>query len=120
MDRSVGLDVHASGCTVAVVGPKSDRLDAFGLAEQLRIGTIKGNVYTKQGESGALKHRAWGLVAVMSVAVSVRVECVLNTGPTSPFTTPISSSTPLTRCVTPPEASFELLLRRGPPMPRPP
>ena len=117
MDRYIGLDAHASSCTVAVVGPsgrrlhsqvvetnagalirvlrgipgtrhlcleegthaswlyevlsphveeivvtgvsesrgpKSDKLDAFGLAEQLRIGAIKRKVYKKRGEFGAL------------------------------------------------------------------
>jgi len=113
MDRYIGLDAHASSCTVAVLGPsgrklqcqvletnakalinfletipknrrlifeegthsnwlhevlaphvqetvvvavrqsrgpKDDERDAFGLAEDLRIGNVKTKVYKKQGE----------------------------------------------------------------------
>jgi transposase len=135
MDRYIGLDAHASSCTVATVGPsgrrlhsqvvetnagaliqvlrgipgtrhlcleegthaswlyevlsphvekvvvagvqesrgpKSDKLDAFGLAEQLRIGAIKRKVYKKRGEFGALRHRAKAYT--MLVSDSVRVQ----------------------------------------------
>ena len=114
MDRYIGLDAHASSCTVAVIGPsgrklqcqvietnakalitfirtipknrrlifeegthsswlfevlsphvqelvvvgvrrsrgpKSDKIDAFALAEKLRIGDIETGVYKKRGES---------------------------------------------------------------------
>lgn len=135
MDRYMGLDAHASSCTVAVVGPsgrrlhaqvvetnagalirvlrgipgtrhlcleegthaswlyevlsphveeivvaavrqsrgqKSDKLDAFGLAEQLRIGAIKRKVYKKRGEFGALRYQAKAYTLL--VADSVRVQ----------------------------------------------
>lgn len=121
MDRYIGLDVHTSSCTVAVVGPsgkrlgshvvetnaaalieviraipgvrylnmeegtfsdwlyevlsphveelvvqavtesrgpKSDKFDAFGLADQLRIGTIGTRVFKERGRYGRLKHLA--------------------------------------------------------------
>jgi len=76
MDRDIGLDAHASSCTVATVsesrGPKSDKLDAFGLAEQLRIGAVKRRVYKQRGEFGALRHRAKAYTLL--VADSVRVQ----------------------------------------------
>ena len=135
MDRYMGLDAHASSCTVAVVGPsgrrlhsqvvetnagalirvlrgipgtrhlcleegthaswlyevlsphveeivvaavrqsrgqKSDKLDAFGLAEQLRIGAIKRKVYKKRGEFRELRHRAKAYTLL--VGDSVRVQ----------------------------------------------
>jgi hypothetical protein len=56
------LSPHVEEIVVAGVresrGPKSDKLDAFGLAEQLRIGAVKRRVYKKRGEFGALRHRA--------------------------------------------------------------
>jgi hypothetical protein len=56
------LSPHVEAIVVAGVsesrGPKSDKLDAFGLAEQLRIGGVKRKVYKKRGEFGALGHRA--------------------------------------------------------------
>lgn len=121
MDRYIGLDVHASSCTVAVVAPsgkrlnsqvvetnaaalievirsipgtrhlcmeegtlsdwlyevlsphvqelvvkgvvqsrdsKSDKLDAFGLAEQLRIGATRIRVFKERGRFGRLRHLA--------------------------------------------------------------
>jgi transposase len=135
MDRYIGLDAHASSCTVATVGPsgrrlhsqvvetnagalirvlrgipgtrhlcleegthaswlhevlsphveelvvagvresrgpKSDKLDAFGLAEQLRIGAVKRKVYKQRGEFGALRHRAKAYTLL--VGDSVRVQ----------------------------------------------
>lgn len=121
MERYIGLDAHASSCTVAVVGPsgkrlssrvvetnaavlievirsipgprhlcmeegtlsdwlyevlsphvhelvvkavkqsrgsKSDKLDAFGLAEQLRIGAIETRVFKERGRFRRLRHLA--------------------------------------------------------------
>ena len=56
------LSPHVEAIVVAGVresrGPKSDKLDAFGLAEQLRIGAIQRKVYKKRGEFGALRQRA--------------------------------------------------------------
>jgi len=135
MDRYMGLDAHASSCTVAVVGPsgrrlhsqvvetnagalirvlrgipgtrhlcleegthaswlyevlsphveevvvaavresrgpKSDKLDAFGLAEQLRIGAVKRKVYKKQGEFRELRHRAKAYTLLVSDSVRVQ------------------------------------------------
>jgi hypothetical protein len=93
MDRYIGLDAHASSCTVAVVGPrerrlhpqavetnagalirvpKSDKLDAFGLAEQFRIGAVKRKVYKKRGEFGALGHRAKAYTLLVSDSVRVQ------------------------------------------------
>ncbi len=73
MDGYIGLDTHSSSCTLGVLvtavsesrGPKSDKLDAFGVAERLRIGAIKRKVYKERGQFAALGHRAkahWLLV----------------------------------------------------------
>jgi transposase len=139
MDRYMGLDAHASSCTLAVVGPsgkrlrsqvvetsarplieevravagrrhlcleegtlagwlsevlephvhelvvvgvsesrgqKSDRLDAFGLAEQLRIGAIGTKVYKKRGQFGRLGHlgRAYGCLVGDTARVKNRIK----------------------------------------------
>jgi hypothetical protein len=70
------LSPHVEEIVVAGVresqSPKSDKLDAFGLAEQLRIGAIKRKVYKKRGEFGALRHRA--KACTLLVADSVRVQ----------------------------------------------
>jgi hypothetical protein len=60
------LEPHVHALVVVGVsesrGQKSDRLDAFGLAEQLRIGAIGTKVYKKRGQFGRLGHlgRAYG------------------------------------------------------------
>jgi hypothetical protein len=72
MDRYIGLDDPASSCRVATVGPKSDKLDAFGLAEPLRIGGVKRRVYKQRGEFGALKHRAKAYTLLVSDSVRVQ------------------------------------------------
>jgi len=142
MDRYIGLDAHASSCTVAVIGPsgrklqhqvletsakvlisfirtipknrrlileegthsgwlyevlsphvqelvavgvrrsrgpKSDKGDAFALAEQLRIGDIKTKVYKKRGEFGALGHlaRAYGTLVTDTVRTQNRIKSLL-------------------------------------------
>jgi transposase len=139
MDRYMGLDAHASSCTLAVVGPsgkrlrsqvvetsarplivevravagrrhlcleegtlagwlyemlephvhelvvvgvsesrgqKNDRLDAFGLAEQLRIGAIGTKVYKKRGQFGRLGHlgRAYGCLVGDTARVKNRIK----------------------------------------------
>jgi transposase len=70
------LSPHVEEIVVAGVresrGPKSDKLDAFGLAEQLRIGATRRKVYKKRGEFGALRHRA--KACTLLVADSVRVQ----------------------------------------------
>jgi transposase len=142
MERYIGLDAHASSCTLAVVGPsgkrlgshvvetnaralievlrgiprhrhvcleegtlsgwlyevlephveelvvtgvrksrgpKSDKVDAFGLAEQLRIGSLETRVYKGRGKFGRLGHvaRAYGFVMRDVVRVRNRLKSVL-------------------------------------------
>jgi transposase len=142
MDRYIGLDAHASSCTVAVVGPsgrklqhqvletsakalitfirtiprnrrlifeegthaswlfevlsphvqelvvvgvrrsrgpKNDKIDAFALAEKLRIGDIPTKVYKKRGEFAALGHlaRAYGTLTVDVVRTQNRIKSLL-------------------------------------------
>lgn len=139
MDRYIGLDAHASSCTVAVLGPsgrklqcqvletnakvligfletipknrrlifeegthsnwlyevlaphvqqtvvvavrqsrgpKDDERDAFGLAEDLRIGNVKIKVYKKQGEFSTLSHlaRAHSTLVVDTVRCQNRIK----------------------------------------------
>ncbi len=60
-------------------GPKSDKLDAFGVAERLRIGAIKRKVYKKRGQFAALGHRAkahWLLVGD-AVRVMSRIKSLM-------------------------------------------
>jgi len=56
------LSPHVEEIVVTAVsesrGPKSDKLDAFGVAERLRIGAIKREVYKERGQFAALGHRA--------------------------------------------------------------
>ena len=56
-------------------GPKSNKVDAFALAEQLRIGSLKTRVYKGRGEFGRLGHvaRAYGFVVRDVVRVKNRV-----------------------------------------------
>jgi transposase len=58
------LSPHAQEVVVAAVsesrGSKDDRRDAFGLAEDLRLGAIKRKVYKDRGRFGALGYRAKG------------------------------------------------------------
>ena len=142
MDRYIGLDAHASSCTLAVVGPsgkrlgshvvetnaralievlrgipksrhmcleegtltgwlhevlephveelvvtgvgksrgpKSDKRDAFGLAEQLRIGAIKTRVYKGRGQFMRLGNlaKAYGFLVGDTVRVKNRLRSVL-------------------------------------------
>jgi len=143
MDRYIGLDVHASSCTLAVIGPsgkrlgshvvetnaralievlrgipkrrhvcleegtlsgwlhevlephveelvvtgvgkksrgpKSDKRDAFGLAEQLRIGSIETRVYKGRGQFGRLGNlaKAYGFMVGDVVRVKNRLRSVL-------------------------------------------
>ena len=134
MERYIGLDAHASSCTIAVMGPdgkrlgsyvvetnakalievirsipghrhlcleegtlagwlyevlspqveelvvaavresrgpKSDQRDAFGLAEALRIGALKRQVYKERGPFGTLGYRAKAHRLLVSDAVRV-------------------------------------------------
>ncbi|PJA74990.1 hypothetical protein CO151_07795 [bacterium CG_4_9_14_3_um_filter_65_15] len=52
-------------------GPKDDKIDAFGLAEDLRIGNVKVRVYKKQGEFATLSH----LVRAHNTLVTDTVRC---------------------------------------------
>jgi transposase len=58
------LSPHAQEVAVAAVpesrGAKDDRRDAFGLADQLRMGAIKRKVYKERGRFRALGYRAKG------------------------------------------------------------
>jgi len=60
-------------------GPKSDKHDAFALAEKLRIGDIKTRVYKKRGEFAALSHlvRAHGTLTVDTVRTQNRIKSLL-------------------------------------------
>jgi hypothetical protein len=60
-------------------GPKSDKVDAFGLAEQLRIGSLETRVYKGRGKFGRLGHvaRAYGFVVRDVVRVKNRLKSVL-------------------------------------------
>jgi len=60
-------------------GPKSDKLDAFALAEQLRIGAIGTKVYKNRGRFGTLRHLAKGYAMVVgdSVRVQNRISSLL-------------------------------------------
>jgi len=70
------LSLHVEEIVVAVVresrGPKSDKPDAFGLLEQLRMGAIKRKVYKKPGEFGALRHRAKAYTLLVSDSIRVQ------------------------------------------------
>ena len=58
------LSPHVEEIVVTAVresrGPKSDKLDAFGVAERLRIGAIKRKVYKERGQFAALGDRVKG------------------------------------------------------------
>ena len=59
-------------------GPKSDKRDAFGLAEMLRIGAVKTRVYKGQGEFALLGElaRAYTALVVDSTRVQRRLKCL--------------------------------------------
>jgi transposase len=77
------LSPHVQEIVVALVnesrGPKNDKLDAFGLAEQLRIGAIRTKVYKKRGSFGRLGYRvkAHALLGADSVRVQSRIKALL-------------------------------------------
>jgi hypothetical protein len=58
------LSPHAERVVVAAVserrGSRDDRRDAFGLADDLRLGAIKRKVYKERGRFGTLGYRAKG------------------------------------------------------------
>lgn len=77
------LSPHVEEMVVAAVpesrGSKSDQLDAFGLAEGLRIGAIKRKVYKERGEFTALGYRvkAHRLLVSDTVRVQNRIKSLL-------------------------------------------
>lgn len=77
------LDPHVEELVVTGVGgsrgPKSDKGDAFGLAEQLRIGAIKTRVYKGRGQFGRLGNlaKAYGFLVGDTVRVKNRLRSVL-------------------------------------------
>jgi len=77
------LSPHVQEIVVALVnesrGPKNDKLDAFGLAEQLRIGAIRTKVYKKRGNFGRLGYqvKAHTLLVADSVRVQSRIKALL-------------------------------------------
>ena len=101
-ERYIGLDAHASSCTLGVMmpsgtlsewlyevlsphaekvvvaavsesrGPKDDRRDAFGLAEGLRLGAIKRTVYKERGGFGALGYHAKGYRWIRNLSTTLR------------------------------------------------
>ncbi len=77
------LSPHVEEIVVTAVresrGPRSDKLDAFGVAERLRIGAIKRKVYKERGQFRALGHRAkahWLLVGD-AVRVMSRIKSLM-------------------------------------------
>ena len=63
MQRYLGLDVHAASCTLDEIviagitesrGQKSDRRDAYGLAEKLRTGALAKRIFKPPREFSAL------------------------------------------------------------------
>jgi len=77
------LEPHVEELVVAGVrksrGPKSDKRDAFALAEQLRIGSLETKVYKGRGKFRTLGclARGHGLVVVDVVRVKNRLKSVL-------------------------------------------
>jgi transposase len=77
------LEPHVEELVVAGVrksrGPKSDKRDAFALAEQLRIGSLETKVYKGRGKFRRLSHlaRGYGLVVVDVARVKNRLKSVL-------------------------------------------
>jgi transposase len=70
------LSPHAQQVVVAAVGEsrgaKDDRRDAFGLADDLRLGAIKRKVYKERGRFGAVGYRARGYRWVRGDGVRVK------------------------------------------------
>lgn len=77
------LSPHVQEIVVAGVrktrGPKSDKIDAFALAEKLRIGAVETQVYKKQGAFGALGElcRAHNVLVTDSIRVQNRIKSLL-------------------------------------------
>jgi transposase len=77
------LEPHVEELVVAGVrrsrGPKSDKRDAFALAEQLRIGAVETRVYKGRGQFRRLGNlaRAYGFVVGDTVRVKNRLRSVL-------------------------------------------
>ncbi len=94
MDRYIGLDAHASSCTLGVMTPSGKRIGShvvetnarclieavrqipkprhICLEEGLRLGAIRRKVYKERGGFGALGYRAKGYRWVQSDGVRVK------------------------------------------------
>lgn len=70
-------ELVVKGVGQRVQGSKSDKLDAFGLAEQLRIGAIETRIFKERGRFGRLKHLA--KVHQVLVGDSVRAQLRIKT-----------------------------------------
>jgi transposase len=76
------LAPHVDEIVVAAVGrttgSKDDQRDAFGLAEAMRVGSIKKRVYKGLGEFGVLRElgRAYAMIVSDSVRVQNRIKSV--------------------------------------------
>ncbi|NIO28944.1 MAG: transposase [Candidatus Latescibacteria bacterium] len=76
------LSPHVGEIVVARVresrGPKSDQIDAFDLAEKLRIGAIKTRIYKKRATFGRLAElsRAYTVLVNDTVRVKNRLKCL--------------------------------------------
>ena len=77
------LEPHVEELTVAGVGksrgPKTDKLDAFALAEKLRIGSLETRVYKNRGQFRRLGERAksYDFLVGDTVRVKNRLKSVL-------------------------------------------
>jgi transposase len=77
------LEPHVQELVVVGVresrGPKNDKLDAFGLAEQLRIGATQTRVYKKRGQFRRLSQlaKAYDFVVGDTARVKNRIKSVL-------------------------------------------
>jgi transposase len=90
------LSPHVQEIVVARVrgsrGPRSDQIDAFGLAEKLRIGAIKTGIYKKRATFGRLAElsRAYTVLVSDTVRVKNRIKGLyrsrgINVGGTSVY-----------------------------------
>ncbi len=74
------LSPHVQEIVVAGVrqnrGPRNDKIDAFALAEKLRIGAVERRVYKKRGAFGALGElcRAYNVLVGDSIRVQNRIK----------------------------------------------
>lgn len=100
------LSPHVDDLVVAAVpesrGAKSDKKDAFGLAEGLRIGAIKRAVYKERGAFGSLAYRAKAHRLLVSdcVRVMLRLKSLLRSRGVAVSGTTVYSATGRTAWLT--------------------